>query len=188
MVDASAADPEMLNFLQTLGLKPADRVIDYGCGALRFGAAVIGFLDPERYHGMDIDAAFYRPGVSALGESVVAKKRPTFATISPVTLAAAARLGAGYIASWQVIPVIPPSEEASYFRSIVGLMDEGTVIAADFFETPEVKRLSPMAWGKTRDSVRAAITAAAPGLAIEFADSPVVLSEKHKHSILTIRR
>ncbi|HYW75675.1 MAG TPA: class I SAM-dependent methyltransferase [Gammaproteobacteria bacterium] len=43
-----------LQFLRARGLQPGDSVLDIGCGSLRGGAALIGYLDAGRYVGVDV--------------------------------------------------------------------------------------------------------------------------------------
>jgi SAM-dependent methyltransferase len=44
-----------LDFLVAQGLKPTDRFLDVGCGALRAGVHLVEYLDPGNYYGVDID-------------------------------------------------------------------------------------------------------------------------------------
>jgi hypothetical protein len=44
-----------LDYLRAAGLAPHHRVLDIGCGALRAGAKIIAYLDPEHYYGIDSD-------------------------------------------------------------------------------------------------------------------------------------
>ena len=44
-----------LDFLVEHGLTPDSCVLDVGCGALRAGIPLVGYLDPGRYYGIDIN-------------------------------------------------------------------------------------------------------------------------------------
>lgn len=44
-----------LDFLIAQGLKPADRFLDVGCGALRAGRLLVDYLDAGHYYGSDIN-------------------------------------------------------------------------------------------------------------------------------------
>jgi hypothetical protein len=188
MVQASVGDPEMLNALIEFGLKRSDAVIDYGCGSLRFGAALIDFLDPGRYFGMDIDKTFYQAGIDRLPGPLKDERRPVCKTISDATLNEAKKLNPRFVVSWQVIPVIPPSQEENYFRSMIGLIGSDTTLVADIFETTETKRLSEMAWGKSRASIASTIAKIDSSMKVNFLDSPVHMSSAYRHSIVTVRR
>lgn len=45
-----------IGILERLGLAPHHRFMDGGCGSLRAGLPLIGYLDRGNYHGVDIDA------------------------------------------------------------------------------------------------------------------------------------
>jgi len=51
-----------LDFLRSQGLQPAHRFVDVGCGALRGGVHFVRYLDPGRYHGLDINASLIEAG------------------------------------------------------------------------------------------------------------------------------
>jgi SAM-dependent methyltransferase len=51
-----------LAFLREQGLKPTDRVLDLGCGCLRTGVRLLKYLEPDRYVGVDHDAALIEAG------------------------------------------------------------------------------------------------------------------------------
>ncbi|MEO8748740.1 MAG: class I SAM-dependent methyltransferase [Rhodanobacter sp.] len=43
-----------IDFLRRRGLQPTHRVLDIGCGSLRGGAALIAYLEPQGYCGIDV--------------------------------------------------------------------------------------------------------------------------------------
>jgi SAM-dependent methyltransferase len=47
--------PMQLAFLVDAGLKPTDRLLDIGCGAMRGGIHFAGYLEPGHYYGTDIN-------------------------------------------------------------------------------------------------------------------------------------
>ena len=51
-----------LDFLRSRGLLPGHRFVDVGCGALRGGVHFVAYLDPGRYHGLDINASLIEAG------------------------------------------------------------------------------------------------------------------------------
>ena len=46
-----------IDFLRRQGLRSSDHLLDIGCGSLRGGAALIAFLDPGGYCGIDVRAS-----------------------------------------------------------------------------------------------------------------------------------
>jgi SAM-dependent methyltransferase len=51
-----------LDFLIAEGLRPEDKLLDVGCGALRAGVHFVRYLDPGHYFGMDRNASLIRAG------------------------------------------------------------------------------------------------------------------------------
>ena len=51
-----------LDFLIARGLKPADPLLDIGCGSFRLGVKAAAYLDPERYFGVDLSASLIDAG------------------------------------------------------------------------------------------------------------------------------
>jgi len=62
-----------LAFLQAQGLRPQHRLLDIGCGSLRFGVRAVAYLDANNYWGTDLRAelveAGYRREIVPLGLS-----------------------------------------------------------------------------------------------------------------------
>lgn len=50
------------DFLITRGLERDHWVLDIGCGSLRAGAPLVAWLEPGRYHGIDISASLINAG------------------------------------------------------------------------------------------------------------------------------
>lgn len=51
-----------LDSLKSIGLKPQHRLLDFGCGALRFGLNAIEYLDDGNYFGVDAFAPYIAAG------------------------------------------------------------------------------------------------------------------------------
>ena len=54
--------PLQRDFLIDQGLRPQDRVLDIGCGAMRGGAPLAAWLEPEHYYGIDISESLIETG------------------------------------------------------------------------------------------------------------------------------
>ena len=67
-----------LRLLSDLGLRPQYRLLDLGCGTLRAGLPLIGFLDPGRYTGVDADADCIAEAQALVADfELTADKAPT---------------------------------------------------------------------------------------------------------------
>lgn len=53
-----------LDFLRAHGLRPIHHLLDLGCGSLRSGTAMLRYLDPGHYVGVDHDAAVLEAGLT----------------------------------------------------------------------------------------------------------------------------
>lgn len=51
-----------IEFLLAQGLSPAHRLLDVGCGALRFGVKAVDYLDAGHYYGIDISESLIAAG------------------------------------------------------------------------------------------------------------------------------
>lgn len=65
-----------IDFLRRQGLQPWHRVLDIGCGSLRGGAALIAYLEPEGYSGIDVRANVLAAARKELRHEKLAGKRP----------------------------------------------------------------------------------------------------------------
>ncbi len=54
--------PLQFEHLKAAGLKPADRLLDVGCGAFRGGVHFVRYLDPGHYYGVDRSQALLDAG------------------------------------------------------------------------------------------------------------------------------
>lgn len=50
------------DFLVGAGLQHSDRLLDVGCGALRVGVHLVGYLEPGNYFGIDLQPALLEAG------------------------------------------------------------------------------------------------------------------------------
>jgi SAM-dependent methyltransferase len=64
------------DFLVARGLEPGHDLLDIGCGSLRAGVPLIGFLDPGRYHGIDASMELLAAGRVEIARSGVGHKAP----------------------------------------------------------------------------------------------------------------
>jgi SAM-dependent methyltransferase len=63
-------------FLKSRGLKPAHKLCDAGCGALRGGIHFVRYLDAGNYYGLDINASLLDGGRREIEQAGLAAKNP----------------------------------------------------------------------------------------------------------------
>ncbi|HEY4163240.1 MAG TPA: hypothetical protein VGM59_09255 [Dongiaceae bacterium] len=168
---------ELLDVLRLRGLAPHQGVVDYGCGSFRLGKALIHYLDPGRYWGLDVTDQFFSAGYNFLGEELTREKRPNARVINPAGLAEAQRHKPDFIVSWHVCSKVPPSRFADYFGKMIGLMHPGTRVLVHFPETTARRRLSRFSWATPRAAIEKAIRDLDPKLEVRF---ELLTSQIHK--------
>lgn len=141
---------ELLDFLCRYGLQPHDVAVDYGCGSLRLGSAVIDFLAPGKFWGVDITDEFYKLGLEGLDPIWLQQKAPKLGVINEETLAKVRADKPRLIGSWHVCSKVPEARLDSYIGSIVSLMSPGSIALVHFPETAERRQLSGLAWSSPR--------------------------------------
>jgi SAM-dependent methyltransferase len=116
-----AAEPKAQKWFKTMGLKRRHRVIEYGCGSLRLGAHFIRYLDPGCFFGMDVISGFYEVGLPAIGDRLIAAKKPVLGVIGEDTLQAGVAFDADIVCSNTVCVHVHPDEMDEYFRNLIRL-------------------------------------------------------------------
>lgn len=74
------------DYLIEHGLKPTDRILEIGCGNLRAGRHLIGYLDPGHYHGIDISPEILLSAQRVIMEDQLQDKLPQLNLVSDLTL------------------------------------------------------------------------------------------------------
>lgn len=70
-----------LFFLKQMGLQPFHKFLDVGCGPLRGGAHLIGYLDQGQYFGVDYNRDFIQAARQIVEDKKLSHKKPTLQTL-----------------------------------------------------------------------------------------------------------
>ena len=62
-----------INSLKKLGLSPSNKLLDVGCGPLRFGTYAISYLENGNYHGVEVWEPYIKLGKRVLEEFGITK-------------------------------------------------------------------------------------------------------------------
>jgi hypothetical protein len=107
--------------LKRAGCMPEHVVVDYGCGSLWVGEALMAYLRPGNYIGLDVADLFYKDGLARLTPAFVASRRPVLRVIDDASLAEARDRRPDFIFSAAVMQHVPRAELASYFSRIASM-------------------------------------------------------------------
>lgn len=104
--------------MKVSGIKPRDRVVEYGCGSLRIAAHFIKFLDAGNFFGMDIIEDFYDMGRENIGDGLLCEKRPRLAVIGDEAIAAGVEFSADFVFSHAVLIHVHRDDLDFYFGNL----------------------------------------------------------------------
>jgi hypothetical protein len=179
---------ELLDILVAHGLQPAQTVVDYGCGSFRLGAAMIDYLEPGKYWGLDVVEDFMTLGLELLDPTRVAEKRPNALLINAANLARTRAAAPDFVVSWHVCSKVPPHRLQDYFGKIISLMAPTTLVLVHFPETKRRRRQSRFSWAESRESVAAVIRSIDPSLEIRFAPITDEIAGGVRQTMVIVRR
>jgi hypothetical protein len=114
--------------LKRAGCTPQHVVVDYGCGSLWVGEALMAYLAPGNYIGLDVADLFYKDGLARLSAAFVAGRRPVLRVIDEASLAEARDRRPDFIFSAAVMQHVPPGDLAGYFSRIASMAGPHTRI------------------------------------------------------------
>lgn len=151
-----------------LGLKPAMRCVDYGCGSLRLGQHAIRYLDPGNYWGIDISDAFYSEGLKLLPPELLREKKPKLGIIAEPLLAQIRAWSPDFIFANAVLQHVPPEELGLFFRRLAMMMTPASRAYIIFVAGQGAKRIKGMSWAYSPDLIEREAAAHVPGFAVRL--------------------
>ena len=182
-----AAGKLILAHLIREGLRPDHTLVDYGCGSLRIGRHLVGYLQPDRYLGADVTERFYREGLANLDAELRETKRPRFQAIDAVWPREASAPPPDFVISIGVLIHVPRGELGEYLDRVAALTGPTTRAYVSFFDAERHERLSEMTW--TWPAERLLAAARARGLAAAVQDLPDwPLAQDRRKRLLVLRR
>lgn len=129
-----------------LGLQPHHVCVDFGCGSLRVGKHLIGYLQRNRYWGLDVTDRFFQNGLDLLEYGITQAKTPHLRVIAEPLLKQVAHLKPDYLICVSVIMHVPPHELDSFFDKLLRLMGTQTRLLLFFDESPSDIRTESKSW------------------------------------------
>jgi hypothetical protein len=147
----------VVEMMRADGLAPNHVCVDYGCGSLWIGEALMRYLDPGRYVGLDVTDRFYEEGLARLSPEFVAEKRPVLRIISEESLEEIRAREPDYVISSEVLMHVPPDELVAFFGSIVRLAAPHTRIVVTGKTGLCTSRPNPRSWRHSRRAIQASL-------------------------------
>ncbi len=157
--------------LLELGLRPDQKVVDYGCGSLRIGQHCIDFLEPGNYVGLDVTDRFFRDGAEILGARYMATKRAEFFVIGDDVLIQVAARQPDLIFTAAVTQHVPPFDLGLYLDRLCSLKGRTTRLIVYFVAAEHQVRLKGKSWAYPPGRMAALLAARCPGATLRILDS-----------------
>ena len=124
-----------LERLKMYGLKPHHSLLDIGCGSLRGGVHLIGYLEKWNYMGIDISKDVLNAGRTVLKENNLLTKEPTLIIATDLTLDYLGGRTFDYIHAQSVFSHMPQEDIEEYFSNLHKVMKPESQFYASFFES-----------------------------------------------------
>jgi hypothetical protein len=147
----AAAGLSEFDSLRRYGLGDASVCVDYGCGTLRVGKHLIGFLSSEAYWGLDISAYLMDEGIRLLRPGVVDEKRPNLRVISEEAVTEAAAATPDLVCSIAVLMHVHPRELSRFARHLAMLIGARGRLVFTGRCSEQTKRHGPRSWSHGRE-------------------------------------
>ena len=130
-------------FLKGRGLIPSHRLADVGCGALRGGVHFIRYLEPGRYHGLDVNASLLEAGRRELAAAGLADRAPELIADGGFALS---RFGVDFDVALAVslFTHLPMNHIVRCLAETRAVLRPGAALYASFFEAPDHPHLAPL--------------------------------------------
>ena len=139
------------------GCAPDHVVVDYGCGSLWIGEALMEYLKPGNYIGLDVSNTFFAERLGRMPAEFVANRKPILRVIDDAALREVRARQPDFILSIAVMQHVPPKDLPGYFARIVSLAGPRTRIEICHEVGFRTKWQPPRRWQHGRYAVRSAL-------------------------------
>lgn len=134
---------QQFTFLTEEGLRPSHALLDVGCGSLRAGLHFIRYLEPGRYHGVDIDGELLEAGRRRLRRHGLRGKAPVLRQMDDFDFPSLGQRF-DYALANSVFTHLPLNGILRCLLNIEPVLAEEGRFFATFFENPSERNLAPV--------------------------------------------
>lgn len=174
-----------------LGLQPHHLCVDFGCGSLRIGQHLIGYLEPGRYIGLDITDRFFLDGLDLLDAGMLQAKTPHLHITNEMVLQAVTNIQPDYIICVSVLMHVPPHELDSFFDKILRLMSSHTRLLLFFDESSSPIRTEAKSWAYSVANLKEYIVRRLPDAQVSSQPGSIkgrIAKSEFRRSVLIVER
>lgn len=115
------------------GMKPEDKLFDFGCGALRGGIHSIKYLNGGNYTGNDISVEILKAAKQNIEKEGLRGKNPFLYQTTDLDFGEVIGNKYDFIMAQSVLSHMPPEDIDTLFKNIVKIMHKNTIFLATFF-------------------------------------------------------
>lgn len=125
--------PMQLDRLKKYGMKPEDKLFDFGCGTLRGGQHIIKYLDTGNYFGTDISLDILEEAKKLLKSKDLDSKKPSLYFTNDNEFEEVKDHKFDYLHAQSVLSHMPPEDIEILFKNIPKIMHRDSKFLATFF-------------------------------------------------------
>lgn len=133
----------LFRFLKEHGLKPDHYFLDVGCGSLRVGVHLVGYLEAGHYYGVDKDGGLLDAGRRELRRHGIQGKRPTLVPMRNFDYPSLDQAFDFALAN-SVFTHLPLNDVLRCLVNIERVLRPSGRFFASFFESPDFVHLTPL--------------------------------------------
>ena len=112
------AGKDQFEIIKKYGLKPTTRFLDYGCGVLRTGVHVIGFVQPKHFVGVEISRDRLEQGLEFVANAGIQPDRFETFIVKDCELRELGDRQFDFVWAWSVINHMPTGDVVAMLKAM----------------------------------------------------------------------
>lgn len=133
------------------GMNPSFKVVDYGCGSLRVGNHLIGYLEQANYLGVDVWLELVEMGISMLDVDILREKEPRFRELNRASVDEAVAMNADLVFACSVAYQVHPLDYPEFISNLMKISSKpGSFVVFDAKIATKFNRYKSSGWSYTQ--------------------------------------